>query len=182
VASGRLKIVRDLDAREIVFDVVGAGAVIGELALVDDPAAERTRSASAIAISQAELLAIDGRDLVAFLRRHPAVALALCASLAARVRRLDAQLMGATFLGLRQQLARTLISLAVRFGKPAGAALEVDLPLTQTELGQMIGFSRESVNKQMRAFARAGLAEMVRKKIRILDLARLRALGARLPG
>jgi CRP-like cAMP-binding protein len=179
VAAGKIKIVRDFVERQIVFDVVGPGAVIGELALLDEEGAERTRSASAIASSPADLLAIDRRDLVAFLRRHPGVALALCASLAARVRRLDAQLLGATFLGLETQLARTLISLAARFGKPAGTAVEIEVTLNQTELGQMIGFSRESVNKQLRAFARAGIAEMARKKITIRDLPRLRALAQR---
>ena len=117
------EIVRELGDRELVFDVVGPGAVIGELALLGEK--EETRSASAVASSAVELLAIDRRNLLAFLRRHPGVALALCAALADRVRRLDAQLMSATFLGLEQRLARTLVNLAARFAGPAPAGGEL---------------------------------------------------------
>ena len=80
VVSGRLKILRiaDADGRELLLDIVGPGAVLGELAVFDDA----PRSATIVALADSELVAIDRRDFMAVVRAHPDVAVKLLAALA----------------------------------------------------------------------------------------------------
>jgi CRP/FNR family cyclic AMP-dependent transcriptional regulator len=159
VVSGRVKIcVPSADGKEIVFNLVNAGEVFGEIALLDG----RPRTAHAVAMSDSEILVLDRREFVPFLRSNPDVVLTLLAVLCARVRRTSEQVEDVLFLDLASRLAKLLLSLAERTGSN-------QLRVTQKELGQMIALSRESINKQLQVWAARGLLRVEKGGLVLLD-------------
>jgi len=164
VLSGRLKVVSTgRDGRELVFGVMAPGDVIGEIALMDS----NPRSATVVALETSELLVLHRRDLLPYLERHPQVAIHLAAVLAARVRRLSDHAEDAIFLPLPARMAKTVLALAQRHGAGGGALAEIRL--SQQDLADMVGTTRESVNKQLRTWSAEGLVELRRARLRILD-------------
>lgn len=166
VLVGRLKVmVTGQDGRELVFGVMGPGDVIGEIAVVDS----EPRSASVTALERAELLVLHRRELIPFLERHPKVAIRLAAMLAGRVRRLSAFTEDSVFLPLPARMAKTLLVLAASYGRegPEGAA--VDIPLAQQDLADMVGTTRESVNKQLRTWEEASIVGLKRARVILID-------------
>jgi len=174
VLSGRLKAVAaGGDGKEIVFNVCDPGEVIGEIALLDS----NPRSASIVALEPSELLVLDRRDFLPFLEKHPRVAIQLAELLAARLRRLSESAEDGVLLALRARLAKKLVSLAQRYGRKMPEGVLIDLPLSQQELGEMVGTSRESINKQLRAWTEQGLLVMAKGKITLCDVAGVEAMG-----
>lgn len=171
VVSGRLKIVRiaDADGRELLLDIVGSGAVLGELAVFGDA----PRSATIIAVEEAELVAIDRRDFLSVIRAHPDVAIVLLGALAEKVRTVTTALEEAAYLDVATRLARRLVDLGRRFGAAGKDGLAIDVPLAQHDLAKMIGVSREAVNKQLRQWEDAGTITLRRGRVIIRDMSAL---------
>lgn len=169
VVSGRLKISRiaDADGRELLIDIVGPGAVLGELALFGDA----PRSATIAALSASELVSITRKDFLAIIRAHPDFAIDMLTVLANKVRSVSVALEESAYLDLGTRLARRLIDLARRFGKHEGDEVTLDVPLAQHDLAKMIGVSREAVNKQLRTWEDARVITLRRGKVIINDLA-----------
>ena len=151
VIDGRLKALTTSAAGdEVVFNVMGPGEVFGELALL----ADSPRSATVRAIERCELLVLDRRDFLAFLKRSPDVAVRMLTVLAERVLRVSEFVEDVQFLNLPVRLAKKLVLFADRYGRDAAnGAVKIDLKLSQEEWGDLVGTTRESVNKQMRAWA-----------------------------
>lgn len=165
VLQGRVQIrAPGADGREIILNLIGEGGVFGEMALLDG----RERSADAVAMTRCKLLVIDRRDFVLFLRQHPEVTLRLMAILCGRLRRTTEQVEDMMFLDLPSRLAKTLLNLAKG---SSGARYEINL--SQRTLGNVIGFSRESVNKQLAQWQRDELVALADGRIAILDAAAL---------
>ncbi len=140
-------------------------AIETAMALLDgDP-----RSATATALEPCELLVIQRRDLIPFLERHPKTAIKLLATLTGLVRNLSNQLEDRVFLGLPGRLAKKLLALADNYGKDTADGILIDLRMPQGELGEMVGTSRESVNKQLQAWRKQGLLRSEKLYITILD-------------
>jgi len=176
VRTGRVKISAfSSEGKEAVFTVHGPGDVFGELALLDGA----PRSATATALESTKLLTLDRSAFVAFLREQPEASLVLLSELAERVRRLSAQVEDLMFLDIPGRLARTLLRLAEQYGKRSERGLEIDLQITQTELGGMVGATRVSVNRLLHWFADRGLISMDERRIVIL---KPEALQARIIG
>lgn len=152
VLSGRLKVSSRQDGRPLALYIAGPGDIIGELALLH-PA---PRSASAVALDPVRVLVLHRRDLLPFLRQHPDAALKMMASLAQRVRHLSATLRVHATQPLPDRLWRVLADLGERFGHDTPQGRLIDIALSQRELAQMVGASRESVNKQLRLWRDAG--------------------------
>ncbi len=166
VMSGKLRILGDSeDGKEIVFSLMNPGDVIGEIALLDS----YPRSATAEALEPCELLTLRWRDLKPFLEKHPAVALNLAVVLAGRVRRLSELMEDTLFLSLPSRLAKKLIGLAQTYGRETPKGVLIELRLPQHELGELVGATRESINKQMRAWTAEGLVQFNRGFITITD-------------
>jgi CRP-like cAMP-binding protein len=162
VLSGRLKAsASGGDGKEIYLNVCDPGEVIGEIALLD----ANPRSATIVALEPSELLVLDRRELLPFLERHPRVAIAIAELLAERLRRITEVVEDAVLLALRARLAKKLASLARRYGRATPEGVLIDLPLSQQELGDMVGTSRESINKQLRAWSHEGLLVSARGQI-----------------
>lgn len=174
VVQGRLKIYSaGRDGREVVFGLSDPGDVTGEIALLDS----EPRSATVVALEPTELLTLDRRDFLPFLERHPRVAIRLAELLAERLRRLSELTEDKTLLALRARLAKKLVALARSYGKPAPDGTLIDLRLPQQALGDMVGTSRESINKQLRTWTQAGLVKSERGYITIRDLDELASLA-----
>jgi CRP-like cAMP-binding protein len=144
------------EGSEVAFSIMGPGEVCGELALL----AGGRRTASMAALDECELLVLDRRDFVPVLRSRPEVAIKLLEVLAERVRRISELMEDIQFLNLPSRLAKKLLHLARSYGTRTPDGVQIDLRLSQTDLGELVGTSRESVNKQMRAWTDEGLVSM----------------------
>ncbi|MFT5681848.1 MAG: CRP/FNR family cyclic AMP-dependent transcriptional regulator, partial [Myxococcota bacterium] len=152
VLSGRLKVSTTASGRPVALNIVGPGALIGELSLLDP----HPRSASAVALDPVRVLVLHRRDLLPFLRDHPDAALGMLAALARQLRQVSDDLTAQTALPLPLRLRRALDGLADRFGLDTAEGRLIDVALSQGELGQLVGASRESVNKQLRLWREDG--------------------------
>ena len=174
VVSGRLKATTpSAEGKEMTFSIMGPGEVLGEMALLDGG----PRSATVEALEACELLSIDRRDFLPFLERHPRVAIKLLATLAGRVRTTSALVEDTLFLNLPNRLAKKLLELSDRYGRPTGEGIEIELRLSQTELANLVGTTRESVNKQIRAWADEGVVDMRSGRILIRQVGTLEDLA-----
>ena len=157
VVQGTLKVVTTSEAGDdVVLNLLGPGAVIGEVAVL----CNADRSASVVALTDCELLAIERRDLLAFLRSHPDASLALMSVLAQRLRSLSELVEDTLFLNLPVRLAKKLVALGHSHGQRTPEGLRIDLKLSQGEWGDLVGATRESINKQLRAWSDAGLVRL----------------------
>jgi CRP/FNR family transcriptional regulator, cyclic AMP receptor protein len=160
VCAGSVKIgVPSAAGRDAVFNVVGEGQVFGEIALLDG----QPRTADAVAMTDCELMVIDRRDFLPLVQDRPELAVKLIELLCARLRRISEQMEEVFFLNLPGRLAKALLRLCE--GKPNH---EGKLVITQREIGQMVGMSRESANKQLRAWAKLNWVKLERGGIVVL--------------
>jgi len=166
VLSGHLKVMATgKDGKEIVFGVMSPGDVIGEIAVVD----QEPRSATVVGLERSDLLTLHRRELIPFLESHPKAAIQLAAILANRLRRLSEHAEDAIFLPLPARMAKTLLALAGSYDAEPGSTAGIDIKLAQQDLGDMVGTSRESVNKQLRAWEEEQIVELKRSHIILLD-------------
>jgi CRP-like cAMP-binding protein len=160
------------DGREIVLNVIEKGQVFGEIALLDG----KDRSADALAMEDCDLLVIERRDFVPFLESRPGLALRLIGILCERLRRTTQQVEDVLFLDLPSRLAKKLLDLAASSGKRLPTGIRLEGKLSQREIGNMIGLSRESVNKQLALWQDEGIIALDKGVITITDEAALRGL------
>jgi CRP-like cAMP-binding protein len=172
VVSGSVKIsVTSADGRDIVLNIIRPGEVFGEIALLDG----RARTANAAAMSDCELIVIERREFIPFLRSEPDVTLKLMEILCSRLRKTSEQVQDMTFLNLSTRLAKTLLRLTANAGSSKPAAR---VAITQREISQIVGRSRESTNKQLRAWARRGWIRLERGSVTVLKTDKLAGLAA----
>jgi CRP/FNR family transcriptional regulator, cyclic AMP receptor protein len=163
--SGRIKITAASEqGQEALLAVVGPGEFFGELALFDDS----PRSADAVAIESTQTLNLTREDFLKVLDQYPAVARHLLAVLARTIRRLTAELSDIVFLDVDSRIAKRLLDLAESHGQDTAEGRLIALALSQAEIGQMVGATRESVNQCLRRFQSAGLIKVARQKIVVL--------------
>jgi len=133
--------------KDAIFNLVVPGELFGEIAFLDGG----QRTADAVAIDNCELMVIERRDFVPLLRDDPEVAIRLIKILCSRLRRTSEQVEDIVFLGLPNRLAKALLHLY----RPSATALPSSkIQVTQREISQMIGVSRESANKQLQDWQR----------------------------
>jgi len=154
------------DGKEVILGFMGPGEVLGEIALLDS----NPRSATVEAIEPVELLTMHRRDLLPLLNRHPQIVVNLASVLAARVRRLTESMEDSLSLKVPGRLAKKLAVLARSYGIDTPGGVLIDLKLNQHQLGELIGATRESVNKQLRSWADEGVLSFERGIITVHKL------------
>jgi CRP/FNR family transcriptional regulator, cyclic AMP receptor protein len=160
--SGQAKITMvALNGREITLDYADPGAVLGEIAVLDGG----TRTASAIALSNGRFLRLTRAAFEAFVERQPGMAWRLLKELARRLRQTNATIESDRAFASGPRLARFLQRLTL--SDKADGRLRLDL--SQSELGSFAGMSRENINRQLSAWADAGVIALEHGRIRILD-------------
>jgi CRP/FNR family cyclic AMP-dependent transcriptional regulator len=136
--------------REIILADLPAGELFGEIALLDG----KPRSASVTALTNCELMVLERRDFMPLLESNAAVCLKLLEMLCARIRRSDERMTDVAFFDLSVRLAKTLLNY------PASGRGPAKFSLSQKELGEMAGGTRENVNRCLRDWQRLGIVEL----------------------
>lgn len=172
IVEGKVKLGHtSSDGRENLIAVLGPGEMIGELTLFDPG----PRSTTATAVAPTTLLQLDHRALMGFIDTRPELAKHMLRALAQRLRRTNDQLADLVFSDVPGRVAKALLDLADRFGARADD-LTVHVPheLTQEELAQLVGASRETVNKSLAEFVSRGWIRLEGRGVHLLDVDRLR--------
>jgi CRP/FNR family transcriptional regulator, cyclic AMP receptor protein len=170
ILDGKVKISRAAaDGRENLLVVLGAAEMFGELSLFDPG----PRTASATTVTASTLASLDHDDLRPLLIEHPGVAVQLLKALAQRLRRTNEAMADLVFTDVPGRVAKALLDLAAKFGVPEGDATRVRHDLTQEELAQLVGASRETVNKALSEFAHRGWLRIEGRSVVLLEPDRL---------
>ena len=171
VLNGKVKLGQtSSDGREQVMAVLGPGEMCGELSLFDPG----VRTSTATAVTDSVLLGLGQSDLRPWLTGRPEVAEALLCALAQRLRRTNEAMADLVFSDVPGRVAKALLELSDKFGEgqPDGSRL-VAHDLTQEELAQLVGASRETVNKSLADFAQRGWLRLEARAVILLDIERL---------
>lgn len=170
ITDGKMKLGHtSTDGRESLLAVLGPGELLGELSLFDPG----PRTATATALTDASLMALAHVALRPWLTGRPEVAEALLAALARRLRRTNEQMADLVFSDVPGRVAKTLLELGEKFGRQLPDGLHVTHDMTQEELAQLVGASRETVNKALADFAARGWIRLESRSVVLLDTERL---------
>ncbi|MGI8888488.1 MAG: Crp/Fnr family transcriptional regulator [Nocardioidaceae bacterium] len=171
VTAGKIKLGRtSADGRENLLAILGPGQMFGELSLFDPG----PRSATATAVTDCTLRSLGHDELGSWLTGRPEVARGLLNQLAGRLRKANDVVADLVFSDVPGRVAKALLDLSSRFGKSADDGLHVHHDLTQEELAQLVGASRETVNKALADFASRGWIRLEARSVVLLDVDRLK--------
>ena len=148
------------NGREIILDYAEPGAMLGEIALLDG----EPRTASIISLWKGSVLRLSRAAFEGFIERHPRMALRMMRDMARRLRQTDTTIENDRAFTTGPRLARFLKRL---IESKHGKKLAGDL--SQSELGNFVGISRENINRQLSVWAGEGVIELCQGRIRILD-------------
>jgi CRP-like cAMP-binding protein len=171
VISGTVKMsISSADGRSAILNIVGPGEIFGEIALLDG----RARSADAIANTNCELFVIDRREFIPFVRSQPTLAMKFIELLCTRLRRTSDQVEQIILQNLPGRLASALLRLTE---KHKLEQVQRSIAITQQEMSEMVGMTRESINKQLRAWAARDWVRLEHGAIVVLNAEPLRHLA-----
>ncbi len=167
---GKIKLgTASTDGRDALLAIVGPGEMIGELALFDPG----PRAATATALTDVAARELSHDALRPWLSGRPEVAEALLSALARRLRRTNEAMSDLVFSDVPGRVAKALTDLGERFGVPVEDGTSVTHDMTQEELAQLVGASRETVNKALADFAARGWIRLESRSVILIDSERL---------
>ncbi|MGN6414926.1 Crp/Fnr family transcriptional regulator [Flexivirga sp.] len=170
ITAGKVKLGRrSPDGRENLLAILGEGEMLGELSLFDPG----PRTATASAIADTELVGLSHPDMTDYLGTRPEIAMTMLSALAARLRRTNEALGDLVFTDVPGRVAKALLDLSRRFGQPSDEGTLVAHDLTQEELAQLVGASRETVNKALADFSSRGWIKLEARAVTLIDTERL---------
>jgi CRP/FNR family cyclic AMP-dependent transcriptional regulator len=170
IMQGRIKISLSKRMEKMTLAVLGQGEFLGEMALLDG----QPRSADAVALEDSHLYALNRKDFFSFLFNNNIAVHAILRSLSARLRKTDDLLAEMCFLSLSARLAKKLAELVELQVHDEKSCRESVLKISQQELGDILGVSRESINKELKILRDKGILATSRNFIRIYDLESLK--------
>ena len=171
VVSGTVKIsISSPDGRSAILNLIGPGEIFGEVAVLDGQA----RTADAIANTNCEIFVIDRREFLPFVRSQPPLAMKFIELLCTRLRWTSDQVEQVILQDLPGRLASALIRLTERHKEAQGGRTIV---VTQQEISEMVGMSRESINKQLRAWATRNWVRLEHGAIVVLHVESLQEIA-----
>jgi CRP/FNR family transcriptional regulator len=139
-----------------ILAILGPGAIVGELAMIDG----LPRSATIQAIRDCDLTFVSRASFSAMLQQHPELYIDIARTLAARLRQSDEDMVASTFLTVRARVARALLQFAGQLGEDVGAGrIRIRHGITQSDLAAMAGVARESVSRTLREWHRQKIVE-----------------------
>ncbi len=171
VISGTVKIsVSSADGRSAILNLIGPGEIFGEMSVLD----AQPRSADATANTNCEIFVIDRREFLPFVKSQPELAMKFIELLCTRLRWTSDQVEQVILQNLPGRLASALIRLTEKHkAEPKGRTIAV----TQQEISEMVGMTRESINKQLRAWAARDWVRLEHGAIVVLNVEMLRELA-----
>lgn len=153
ILRGRVAVQTESDeAKVMLLNILDTGSLFGEIAMLDG--GERT--ATVVAQEATELLRIDRRDFMPFLLQRPDLCVRLMTVLCERVRWTSAIIEDTVFLNVPRRLAKRILMLSQAYGRATDAGTRITTFVSQEDLANMLGVSRESVNKTLKQFQTAG--------------------------
>ncbi len=166
ITKGKVKVTRQHDnGNEVILTILGESDFFGEMAIIDG----FTRSASVIAMTEAELFIIQRNEFLNLLQTHPEVAIALLHEITQRLRTADMKIKSLSLQNAEGKVATVILQLADDLGKIKQGIVEIEkLPL-QHDLANMAGTSRETISRTIHHFAKKGLVELDGSRLKILD-------------
>ncbi len=168
IIAGRVVVrISTPSGEEASLTVIGPGNSVGEQSLLTEDA---RRSATAVALEPVEALFLSRAAFVALRRDDPGFDEVMLRLLAARVIRLTDQLVEALFVPATTRVLRRIAEAASLYGDGV-------IPLTQEEVATMAGSTRPTVNRVLRQAQEAGVVDLARGRIRVMDLGGLRQLA-----
>ena len=171
VISGTVKIsVSSPDGRSAILNLIGPGEIFGEVAVLDGHA----RTADATANTNCEIFVIDRREFLPFVQSQPALAMKFIELLCARLRWTSDQVEQVILQDLPGRLASALLRLTEKHKLAQGGST---IAVTQQEISEMVGMTRESINKQLRAWAARNWVRLEHGAIVVLDAEPLQSLA-----
>lgn len=171
ITDGQVKVVLPSDgSEEVLLGIMEAGDFFGELSLIDG----LPRSATIVATAPTETLILQREEFLNCLRTSPDIAIEILQVLSRRLRQTDQFIEDATFLDVAGRLAKKILELAESYGQPTPSGIFIDLRVTQQELANMVGATRESVNKHLRSYRARGIIDIDRQRLRVLKPDELR--------
>lgn len=170
ITDGKIKLGQTApDGRESLLAVLGPGEMFGELSLFDPG----PRTATATALTDTTLMGLGHQALRPWLTGRPEVAEALLCALAQRLRRTNDQMADLVFSDVPGRVAKVLLELGDKFGEQLADGFHVTHDMTQEELAQLVGASRETVNKALADFAARNWIKLESRSVVLLDRERL---------
>ena len=159
VCSGVVQVTTlSASGKNAVFNLIREGEIFGEIALLDGG----PRTADAVAFTDCTLMVIERRDFLPLLRSHPEMTIKLLEVLCSRLRKTTEQVEDLLFLDLRSRLVKTLLRLSQM--TPNG-----EIKISQDDLSQIVGMSREMINKQLQVWAKDQWISLARRRIVVLQ-------------
>jgi CRP-like cAMP-binding protein len=170
VVEGKIKLgTTSSDGRENLLSILGPGEMFGELSLFDP----QPRTSTATAVTDARLVSLAHEAVIGLVTTHPQTSLELLRRLAQRLRKSNDILADLVFADVPGRVAKAIMDLGERFGTLKDDGLHVNHDLTQEELAQLVGASRETVNKSLADFAARGWVKLEPRAVLVTDVERL---------
>ena len=170
IQSGKVKLGRKSpDGRENLLGIFGPSDMFGELSIFDPG----PRTSTATTVTEVRAVTMDRPALRQWIATRPEIAEQLLRVIARRLRRTNGMLADLIFTDVPGRVAKALLQLAQRFGSQEAGLLRVTHDLTQEEIAQYVGASRETVNKALADFAHRGWVRLEGKTVVLLDRERL---------
>lgn len=160
VLSGKVKVyLSDDEGKEIILNIQGEGEYFGELALLDDA----PRSASVMTLEESRMAVVSKTGFEDCLAKNPEMALRVIRGLSARLRNLTENVKSLALMDVYGRVARTLLDLA----EGEGDMLVINQKLTQRDIANMVGASREMVSRILKDLSTGGYITIKNKTITI---------------
>jgi len=172
VLAGNVKIFVGTVKRKKTLTFLDRGDFFGELALLG----KHTRSASAKAVTDCELLILSQNNFLKILRANSDITLKLIKELCERLRRADSEIESLTFNTVIGRTARVLLSLSKKYGKRTECGIKLKLPLDKKELAELIGTVREVATRVITHFKKLKYIDYKGRYMVIVNEEKLRSL------
>lgn len=171
IKKGKIKIVLPSKVgEEVILTIFSEGDFLGEMSLLD----QKPRSADAVAMEDSEVYVLNRTDFLSFLQKNENAIKCILSCLSDRLRKTDDLLEDASFLTVSAKLAKKLIELGRQFGVKDKDKVRIGLRLTQQDMADLVGTTRESINKELKVLRDKGLVSTEGGYIQLLDLERLK--------
>jgi CRP/FNR family cyclic AMP-dependent transcriptional regulator len=171
IKKGKIKIVLPSSVgEEVILTIFSEGDFTGEMSLLD----QKPRSADGIAMEESEVFVLNRSDFLSFLQKNENAIQCILSSLSERLRKTDDLLEDTSFLSVSGRIAKKLVELGEEFGTQEKNIIRIGLRLTQQDLADLVGTTRESINKELKVLRGKGLVSTEGGYIQLLDIARLR--------
>jgi len=174
VLSGGVKVsTLSADGKEIIFDLLSEGDFFGELSLLDG----KPRTATVTTLVPSVLVVLEQSFFLPFLEENPIIAIRLLHILAHRLRTADTFLEEVLFFDSETRLAKRVIALKDIYGKSVGSSVQIELKVSQQDIANLVGITRERANKHLKKWERAKIVSLQQGLLTINNLPLLQELA-----